>query len=269
MHKQTKIAALALAAALLLCACAQQNVQPEPTAKTLPELNIGTAINAPYFYVAKDGSYTGLDKDIADEACARLGVAPVYTVITWGSQDEYLSAGAVDCFWSCFSLLGRENQYQWAGPYMDSPEVVVVAADSDIQTVDDLAGKTVALRIDSNAQLYFVNRPAELQPAVISTFSNMEDAFVSFGQGYTDAVAGHKAALLELTAQQPDLYRYLDTTIITAKPGVAFDPHYDSGFVSALDQTLADMQADGTIAALAANYGLSAADIGEAGAADE
>lgn len=269
MHKRTKIAALALAAALLLCACAQQSVQPEPTAKTLPELSIGTAINAPYFYVAKDGSYTGLDKDIADEACSRLGVAPVYTVITWGSQDEYLSAGAVDCFWSCFSLLGRENQYQWAGPYMDSPEVVVVAADSDIQTVDDLAGKTVALRIDSNAQLYFVNRPAELQPAVISTFSNMEDAFVSFGQGYTDAVAGHKAALLELTALQPDLYRYLDTTIITAKPGVAFDPHYDSAFVSALDQTLADMQADGTIAALAANYGLSAADIGEAGAADE
>lgn len=267
MHRKIRIAAQCLTAALLLSACAQQ-----PTAAAaapLPELKIGSAVSAPYFYIGRDGSYTGVDKDIADEACARLGYTPVYVELVWGEESNYLSSGTVDCFWSCFSMLGREAQYQWAGPYMESPEVVVVAADSNIKTADDLAGKTISVRTASNVQMYFVALPADAQPAIVSTFSNIDDAFVTFGQGFTSAVAGHKATLQQYTSQQPDLYRYLEPALFTAELGVAFDKNYDADVVAALDRTLAEMRSDGTIAAIAERYGLSAADIGEAGNANE
>ena len=41
----------------------------------------------------------------------------------------------------------RENDYQWAGPYLYSRQVIAVASDSDIQTFDDLLGKNVEYRI--------------------------------------------------------------------------------------------------------------------------
>ena len=38
---------------------------------------------------------------------------------------------------------GREQLYRWVGPYMVSRQVVAVNADSSIETLADLAGKTL------------------------------------------------------------------------------------------------------------------------------
>lgn len=40
--------------------------------------------------------------------------------------------GEIDCIWGCFSMDGREQDYQWAGPYMVSRQVIAVNAKSDI-----------------------------------------------------------------------------------------------------------------------------------------
>ena len=43
-------------------------------------------------------------------------------------------------------MSGRETKYQWAGPYMYSRQVVAVRADSDIQSLSDLAGKRIGVQ---------------------------------------------------------------------------------------------------------------------------
>ncbi len=42
-------------------------------------------------------------------------------------------------------MSGRADEYTWAGPYMYSHQVVAVMPDSGIQTLADLAGKTVVV----------------------------------------------------------------------------------------------------------------------------
>ncbi|MFR8905471.1 MAG: hypothetical protein ACLVHS_17180 [Blautia wexlerae] len=43
--------------------------------------------------------------------------------------------GTIDCLWSSYSMNGRENKYQWAGPYLYSRQMVVVRAESEIRTL--------------------------------------------------------------------------------------------------------------------------------------
>ena len=252
------ITAAALSAAVLLLTACGQAVSNAEEPSALPELKIATANDTPYFYRGDDGQYTGIDKEIADEACRRLGYEPVYTVITWGQQHEVLASGAVDCAWDCFAMNGREDAYQWAGPYLTDTEKIVVAADSTIQSLEDLAGRTLATRISSKGEDYFLEEGGTVLMAapdtMLCTFDTMEDAFVYFGKGYADAVVGHRRSLLEMTGQHPGLYRFLDAQLMEMKVGVAFAKDYDAAFVAALTDTLDEMNADGTISAIVAAY---------------
>ena len=52
---------------------------------------------------------------------------------------------------------GREEEYQWAGPYLYSRQVVAVRSDSDIRTLQDLAGKVVAVQSTTKPEELFLN----------------------------------------------------------------------------------------------------------------
>ena len=43
-------------------------------------------------------------------------------------------------------MTDREKDYNWAGPYMKGKQVVAVNVDSDIQTLQDLKGKTIVVQ---------------------------------------------------------------------------------------------------------------------------
>ena len=130
-----------MAGVFLLTGCSAVQKETE-SAKELPQLRIGSAVSAPYFYRGEDGAYTGVDFEIAKEACRRIGYEPVFTEIQWEDKGDLVQDGTVDCIWSCFAMDDRMEQYQWAGPYLKSAVVVVVAADSDIETLSDLEGRT-------------------------------------------------------------------------------------------------------------------------------
>ena len=59
--------------------------------------------------------------------------------------DELLDEDYVDCLWCCLTMEGKEDKFIWAGPYMYTQRVVVVPADSEIETLEDLAEKCVAV----------------------------------------------------------------------------------------------------------------------------
>lgn len=267
--KKTVISAAVLAMAALLSTSCASAVQDTAEVTDCPVLHIGSALDAPYFYMGDDGRYTGLDKAIADEACRRLGWTSEYTVFTWGSQRELLETGAVDCIWDSYAMNGREDMYQWVGPYLEVPEQIVVAADSDIYTIDDLCGKTIAARIESKGEDYFLKEggTAVLQDAqtMLCTFDSTSDAFAYFGKGYADAAVGHGPALQSMAAQYPELYRFLEESPMELELGVAFAKDHDTAQIEALRQTLAEMKADGTIDAIAAPYRVQD---GKAGASD-
>lgn len=106
---------LALCGALL-CGCGQRETETEE----LPVLVIGSDNYEPYFYLDEDGAFAGIDVEIAKAACERLGWTLDSRQISWQEKDQLLADGEVDCLWGSFSMTGREDCYNWAGPYMYS-----------------------------------------------------------------------------------------------------------------------------------------------------
>lgn len=134
-----KVCAAAAAAGLTACGKTQ-------AAAALPELTVGSDNYPPFIYLNNDSTPTGIDVDIATEVFARMGYAVRFEIIDWEQKTNLVESGAIDCIWSCFSMDGREQLYRWAGPYMVSRQVVAVNADSGIETLADLAGKTMMVQ---------------------------------------------------------------------------------------------------------------------------
>lgn len=260
MRKRVLTAMCCTAALLSLISCKTNQTQESQTQTednlSVSQITVGSSIFAPYFYVGQDGNFTGADEEIAKEAFNRMGVEVTFEDMIWGERERLLEKGEIDCIWGCFVMDGRESQYQWAGPYLTSELSAVVSADSDIQSVDDLNGKTVAVRIDSKAEEYFLGKIIDDYPIpeMLTTFNSMHEAFVWFGKGYADAIVEHRAALIEQTKEKKELYRFLDGTLFTANLGVAFRKDYDSTIVDKLTEVLNEMKADGTIAQIAERF---------------
>ena len=97
----------------------------------------------PMGFVDENGEFTGFDLELAAEAAKRMGMELKLQPIAWDAKDMELESGTIDCIWNGFTMNGREDGYTWTQPYMNNTQVFVVNADSGIETLEDLAGKTV------------------------------------------------------------------------------------------------------------------------------
>ena len=132
--------ALTLAAGLLTgCGAAPETAEQDDR----PALVVGVDPFPPYAYIGAAGAPVGIDIELATEAFGRMGYRAEFRFIDWSAKAELLENGEIDCLWCCFSMDGRAEEYRWAGPYMTSRQVVAVNADSGIETLADLAGKTL------------------------------------------------------------------------------------------------------------------------------
>ena len=78
MRKKGVLLVVALAAILGVCACGTKQKKEA----VFPELIIGGTSYTPYFYQDINGNYSGIDVDVAKEACKRAGYTPVFQMIT-------------------------------------------------------------------------------------------------------------------------------------------------------------------------------------------
>lgn len=257
MRKKAWILLLFAALMALLCACSDTAQQPE-TEK--PKIRIGGTTYAPYFYRNIGGHYTGIDVEIAEEACARIGYEPIFVELDIDKGFELLDEDYVDCLWCCLTMEGNEDKFIWAGPYMYTQRVVVVPADSEIETLEDLAEKCVAVQAGSISEEIILKGLNPNLPEItdLSTCSTMGEVFTSLRKGYADAAIGHESSLKLYTDEYPDGYRYLNMNMYSDAVGVAFKPDGDAVLAEKLTQTLLEMREDGTTAAIVKKYGLDA-----------
>lgn len=246
---------LALCGALL-CGCGQRETETEE----LPVLVIGSDDYEPYFYLDEDGAYAGIDVEIAKAACERLGWTPDFRQIFWQEKDQLLANGEVDCLWGSFSMTGREDRYNWAGPYMYSRQVVIVQADSDIRTLADLNDKRISVQISTKPEELLLTHqvPGVEQVKNVYSLANVNDVFAALDKGYVDACAGHETAYRSFMGGRAGQYRVLDQELLRVGLGVAFYKDDGSGRAEALNEMLHELVADGTVAAILESYGVDA-----------
>ena len=237
-----------------ICAC---GIGKE-TQEKLPQLFIGGTSYSPYFYQDIDGKYAGIDVEIAEEACHRIGYEPVFREIPIEDRFQNLKDGSVDCLWSCLTMDVRKNEYTWAGPYLYTQRVVVVKDNSNIENIEDLKDRRVAVQTGSTSEKIILDgdNPDFPQLKQLTSFRKLGEVFTALRKGYVDAIIGHEGSLLIYTEEYPEEYRYLNMSLRSESLGVAFAKDSDSDIPDLLNQAFDEMRDDGTMAEIVAEYGL-------------
>lgn len=250
-------AAGALACLLMgiLTGCGASVVPRAGADENLPTITVGCDTYSPFSYVDVDGNLTGIDIELANEAFSRMGYQPEFTLINWEEKKDLLHRGEIDCIWSSFTMDGREEEYQWAGPYMQSHQVVAVNVDSDIQTLQDLEDKVIAVQSTTKPEDIIRSHDGTLPPLrkVISV-QKRDLIFILLSKGYVDALAAHDTSIQQFMEETGLEFRILDQPLLTVGLGVAFDKDDTRGLNTRLTQVLNEMRADGTILEVLSKY---------------
>lgn len=203
------------------------------------------------------GEFTGLDLDLAEEVCKRNGWTFQAEPIDWDAKDALINQGNITCIWNGFTYEGRENDYSFTDMYMINGQVVVVKADSGINSLADLAGKTVMTQVDSAALEVLDGDEKSLQDTFaggkVETIGDYNNAFMQLESGMVDAVACDLSIAQYQMAAKPGIFRMLPEQLSSEHYAVAFKKGND-GLADQVTATLKEMDADGTVKEICEKY---------------
>ena len=260
MAKKKRIAiALAVAAALAavaalcyLCtpafratgAATKRSLQ----ASDLPVIKIGVDIKSPFVFIGSDGDYTGIDIDIAREACRRAGLTPKFVTIDWNERDNLLDKGDIDCLWCGYSWNSRTDRYRWSHIYLTTTISALIKKDAPAKTLVDLdSGATIAVRAGSVSEAKLLNgamgTPADI---LVKAYGSVDLSTAALIKGHADCWMGYTYLADRILTQYPDTFRMLARDALTIDLGVAFDANYDGPYIDSLNDAIDAMSADGT-----------------------
>jgi polar amino acid transport system substrate-binding protein len=214
----------------------------------------------PYGYMDDNGDYTGFDLELAEAVCEMEGWELEKKPIAWDSKDMELDSGAIDCIWNGFTMDGREDDYTWSQAYVDNSQVVVVAEDSGITSLADLAGKTVGVQAASAALALLEEGgdQADLGASfgTLQEFSDYNSAFVELQAGSLDAVAMDVGVANYQIKSRGEGYTILSEVLNSEKYAVGFKLG-NTELCDIVDADLTKLAEDGTIAELAEKYDIA------------
>jgi len=215
------------------------------------------------FLNEETGDYEGFDIDTANEIGARLGVDveftdPTFDAVVAGSWSDRwdMSVGSVTV------TAEREEVLDFTQPYYFTPAQMAVLEDSDIQSLDDLAGKVVCVA-EATTYLFWIEGTLSLPDSAgdiadvpegmtTTTFPTDVDCAEAWRSGRTEDFQGWLTALP--TAQGAIdsgdyAIRLVGDPVYYEPLAVGFDKAVDDNdsLVEAVDGIVGEMHADGTL----------------------
>lgn len=258
LRKIAVVSAAAMAFMTTLCGCGDN---PSESESSLPELVIGSDYYSPFVFHNDKGEFAGIDVELATEVCRQLGYKATFKIINWAEKNTLLENGEVDCLWGCFTLTGREDDYSWTIPYMNSRQVVAVFDDSGINKIADLEGKSVAVQATTKPDEFFSGGGEENSRIpklkALNCFPSMAYTFAAINGGYVDAIAGHEEAIIEYMKTSSVSLRILDEPLLEVQIGVAFLKGTNADMIEKINKNFLILRNNGYLSKLYSSYGLN------------
>ena len=197
-----------------------------------------------------DNNIVGYDIDLAKEVAERMGVELVITPVDWDYKETELNDGNVDCLWNGMSVDDeRKEKMNLSEPYMENRQVVVVLADSGINTLADLAGKSVILQAGSTA-VGALDSKEDVKSTLreVTEVPDNVQAMMELGKGTGDAVVMDEvvARYYISKSDNPDQFKVLDEALSDEVYAVGFRKA-DQSLRDEVQKILGEMKADGTL----------------------
>lgn len=210
------------------------------------EITIGVKYDQPGlgFQDASSDIPTGFDVEIAKILAADLGIAP--EDVTWeetisDNREPYLQQGRVDLVLATYSITDeRREVVGQAGPYFLTGQQVLVPADSDVESIEDLAGEEVCSVSGSTSLSNVEEAGAVGVPA--DTYSQCAEDVVN---GTVPAMSTDGAILLGLAAQYDGELKVVGEEFSEERIGVGYSQDYPE-MCEWINETLTEAYDDGS-----------------------
>lgn len=224
-----------------------------PNTPTVKLVAVGEATFAPFEYVdPATEEPTGFDVDLIQAIAKASNFEVEYRNLGWNSLIPALQNKEADLVVSGMTITDeRLMAVAFSDPYFTSGQAWAVKEGSPIETLDDLAGKTVAVQINTTGAFAAEELDAKFKDAgkeglTIKSLTNAADVFNELKAGGCDAVISDLPVIQEYLKNNPD-----DKVVI---PEPAFTVEYygiamrkaDKDIHELINRGLAKIKADGT-----------------------
>ena len=145
-----------LAASLIACGGSQSNEAANTNASTAAGTTYKIATDvafAPFEYQAASGEYEGIDIELLDAIAKDQGFEYELDPVGFDAALQNVQSGQADGVIAGMSITEeRREKFDFSDPYYDSTVCCATLADSEINKLEDLNGKNVAVKDGTESQ---------------------------------------------------------------------------------------------------------------------
>ena len=205
----------------------------------------------PYEMVADDGSFEGIDVEIAGKIAEKLGLELVVDDMDFGSIITSVQTGKSDIAMAGMTVTDeRKQNVDFSDTYATGVQVVIVPLDSDIETIDDLQGKLIGCQESTTGYIYCSDDYGEDMVTAFPTGANAVQALLS---GKVDAVVIDSQPAQEFVAQNAGKLKILDTEYVTEDYAIGVSKD-NTALRDAVNNALKELIDDGTVQSILDKY---------------
>lgn len=230
------------------------------------KLVIGITEYAPMNYFDETGTLIGFDTQFAQALCEKMGIEAEFVVIDWSTKEIELKAKSIDCIWNGLTITEeRKGNMEFSEPYMKNKQVVVIRS-ANAEKYTDVASIATGVLVaeEGSAGETAIKEDAALSGATYTPISNMASCLMEIKAGTADAAVLDIVMASAMVGEGTD---YADLMIVDgielAIEEYAIGFRLGSNMAAAADAVIDELYADGTLAALAEQYELTAMLISE------
>jgi polar amino acid transport system substrate-binding protein len=207
------------------------------------KLLVGTDTPYPPFEIGQPPDISGYDIEVMNAIAERLGVEVEYQDTGFDTIFRDVGQGLFDTVAAASTINPkREELVDFTDPYYKTAQTLLVPTDSDIASIQDLAGKIVGAQDGTTGETYAND---ETDAAEVRGFPEGPDAITAMTTGQVDAVVIDQGVAADAVKNQEGL-EIAEEIPTNEFYGFAVAPDSDA-LRTAMNDALAKIKQDGTL----------------------
>ena len=203
----------------------------------------------PYEMTTDSGEFEGIDIETAQAIADKLGLELQIDDMDFDAALLAVQQGKADMVMAGVTVTDeRQNVMDFTDSYATGIQSIIVKEDSDIASVDDLAGKKIGTQRGTTGYLYCSD---DFGDENVVAYDNGLTAVQMLNNGQVDCVVIDNAPAKEFIAANPGL-KVLETSY--AEEDYAIGMAKGSSLEDVVNAALEELKADGTLQAIVDKY---------------
>ena len=204
----------------------------------------------PYEMTTDAGEFEGIDIETAQAIADKLGLELQIDDMDFDAALLAVQQGKADMVMAGVTVTDeRQNVMDFTDSYATGIQSIIVKEDSDIASVDDLAGKKIGTQRGTTGYLYCSD---DFGDENVVAYDNGLTAVQMLNNGQVDCVVIDNAPAKEFIAANPGL-KLLDTAYVEESYAIGVGKG-NTELKDAINTALEDLKADGTLQAIVGKY---------------